>query len=111
MRDLDAGFAALADPTRRAILARLASGEATVMELAKPFAMSQPAVSRHIKVLEDAGLVVRRAEGTRRHLSIAPQGIDDLDRWLISLRDTLGRNYQRLDQLLATMDDEGKEET
>ena len=111
MRDLDTGFAALADPTRRAILARLASGEATVMELAKPFAMSQPAVSRHIKVLEDAGLVVRRAEGTRRHLSIAPQAIDDLDRWLISLRDTLGRNYQRLDQLLATMDDEGKEET
>lgn len=55
--------------------------------------------------------MVRRAEGTRRHLSIAPQAIDDLDRWLISLRDTLARNYQRLDQLLATMDDEGKEET
>ncbi|SMH50270.1 ArsR/SmtB family transcription factor [Mesorhizobium australicum] len=105
MKDLDAGFAALADPTRRAILARLASGEATVMELAKPFAMSQPAVSRHIKVLEDAGLVMRRAEGTKRHCRIAPEAIDELDRWLIGLRDALSRNYARLDALLATMDD------
>ena len=105
MKDLDAGFAALADPTRRAILARLASGEATVMELAKPFAMSQPAISRHIKVLEEAGLVMRRAEGTKRHCRIAPEAIDELDRWLIGLRDALSRNYERLDALLATMDD------
>jgi len=105
MKDLDAGFAALADPTRRAILARLASGEATVMELARPFAMSQPAISRHIKVLEEAGLVMRRAEGTKRHCRIAPEAIDELDRWLIGLRDTLSRNYARLDALLATMDD------
>jgi DNA-binding transcriptional ArsR family regulator len=105
MKDLDAGFAALADPTRRAILARLASGEATVMELAKPFAMSQPAVSRHIKVLEEAGLVMRRAEGTKRHCRIAPEAIDELDRWLMGLRDSLSRNYERLDALLATMDD------
>src|SRR5215470_13788430 len=64
--DLDASFAALADPTRRAILARLALGEATVNELAKPFEMTQPAVSQHLKVLEDAGLIVSRIDGTRR---------------------------------------------
>ncbi len=66
MQDLNAAFSALSDPTRRAILARLAQGEATVMELAQPFAMTQPSVSRHLKVLEDAGLITRRAEGTRR---------------------------------------------
>jgi DNA-binding transcriptional ArsR family regulator len=106
---LDATFSALADPTRRAILARLALGEATVMELAEPFAMSQPAVSRHIKVLEDAGLITRRAEGTKRPCRLAPQALDDIDRWLIALRDSLARNYDRLDELLSTMDEEGKE--
>lgn len=106
---LDATFSALADPTRRAILARLALGEATVMELAEPFAMSQPAVSRHIKVLEDARLITRRAEGTKRPCRLAPQTLDDIDRWLIALRDTLARNYDRLDDLLSTLDEDGKE--
>ena len=74
MMNLDAAFSALADPTRRAILARLASGEATVMELAAPFEMTQPAVSRHLKVLEGAGLIVRRVEGTKRPCRLAPAG-------------------------------------
>jgi len=106
---LDATFSALADPTRRAILARLALGEATVMELAEPFDMSQPAVSRHLKVLEDARLITRRAEGTKRPCRLAPQALDDIDRWLIALRDRLARNYDRLDELLLTMDEDGKE--
>jgi DNA-binding transcriptional ArsR family regulator len=106
---LDAAFSALADPTRRAILARLALGEATVMELAEPFAMSQPAVSRHIKVLEDARLITRRAEGTKRPCRLAPEALDDIDRWLIALRDRLARNYDRLDELLSTLDEDGKE--
>ena len=108
-RQLDATFSALADPTRRAILARLALGEATVMELAEPFAMSQPAVSRHLKVLEDARLITRRAEGTKRHCRLAPQALDDIDRWLIALRDRLARNYDRLDDLLSTLDEDGEE--
>lgn len=108
-RQLDATFSALADPTRRAILARLALGEATVMELAEPFAMSQPAVSRHIKVLEDARLITRRAEGTKRPCRLAPQALDDIDRWLIALRDRLARNYDRLDDLLSTLDEDGEE--
>ena len=106
---LDATFSALADPTRRAILARLALGEATVMELAEPFAMSQPAVSRHLKVLEDAKLITRRAEGTKRPCRLAPQALDDIDRWLIALRDRLARNYDRLDDLLSTLDEDGEE--
>ena len=107
-RRLDATFSALADPTRRAILARLALGEATVMELAEPFAMSQPAVSRHLKVLEDARLITRRAEGTKRPCRLAPQALDDIDRWLIALRDRLARNYDRLDDLLSTLDEDGE---
>ncbi len=103
MTDLDSAFSALADPTRRAILARLASGEATVMELAQPFDMSQPAISRHLKVLEGAGLIVRRAEGTRRHCSLAPTALEELEQWLVMLRRVLEANYGRLDRLLATM--------
>src|SRR5580704_9735814 len=72
MANLDAAFSALADPTRRAILARLALGEATVMDIAEPFDMTQPAVSRHLKVLEGAGLIVRRIEGTKRPCRLAP---------------------------------------
>jgi DNA-binding transcriptional ArsR family regulator len=101
MRNLDAAFSALADPTRRAILARLARGEATVMELAAPFEMTQPAVSRHLKVLEDAGLIVRRAEGTKRPCRLAPTAIDEIDRWLGVLREALAKNYDRLDGVLA----------
>lgn len=101
MQNLDSAFSALADPTRRAILARLARGEATVMELAKPFNMSQPAISQHLKVLEDAGLVTSRVAGTRRPRSLARPGIDALEQWLGVLRNALERNYDRLDQVLA----------
>lgn len=101
---LDAAFSALADPTRRAILARLASGEATVMELAQPFAVSQPAISQHLKVLEDAGLVIRRVDGARRPRRLAKGGIDAMDQWLAMLRTALETNYDRLDGVLATMD-------
>jgi DNA-binding transcriptional ArsR family regulator len=100
---LDAVFAALADPTRRAILARLASGEATVMELAAPFEMTQPAVSRHLKILEGAGLIVRRAEGTKRPCRLATAGIDEIDQWLGTLRQALAKSYERLDDVLAGM--------
>lgn len=98
---LDAGFAALADPTRRAILARLAKGEATVTELAEPFQMTQPAISQHLKVLEDAGLVVSRINGTKRPRRLAKEGIAAMDQWLAMLRDALEKNYSRLDDLLA----------
>jgi DNA-binding transcriptional ArsR family regulator len=100
---LDAAFAALADPTRRAILARLARGEATVKELAEPFEMSQPAISQHLKVLEDAGLVTQRAEGTRRPRRLARAGVEAMDQWLEMLRQALEQNYDRLDQVLAGM--------
>ncbi|HET8650058.1 MAG TPA: metalloregulator ArsR/SmtB family transcription factor [Gemmatimonadales bacterium] len=100
---LDAAFAALADPTRRAILARLARGEATVKELAEPFEMSQPAISQHLKVLEDAGLVTQRVEGTRRPRRLARAGVEAMDQWLEMLRQALEQNYDRLDQVLAGM--------
>lgn len=100
---LDFAFAALADPTRRAILVRLASGEATVMELARPFAMTQPAISRHLKVLEHAGLITRRAEGTTRPCRLAHAGVAAMDRWLDMLRTALAANYDRLDQVLASI--------
>jgi DNA-binding transcriptional ArsR family regulator len=103
MSNLDSAFSALADPTRRAILARLALGEATVMELAEPFEMTQPAVSRHIKVLEGAGLILRRVEGTRRPCRLAPAAVDEIDQWLAMLRQALSANYNRLDDVLAAM--------
>lgn len=100
-RSLDVTLAALADPTRRAILARLAEGEATVNDLAAPFAISQPAVSRHIRVLSDAGLITQRVDGARRPCRLAPGGLPDLDAYLSLLRRALDQNYARLDQLLA----------
>src|SRR5689334_14934620 len=103
MRNLDAAFSALADPTRRALLARLARGEATVLELAEPFDMTQPAISRHLKVLEGAGLIIRRVEGTKRPCRLAPAAITEIDQWLGLLRDALAKNYDRLDDVLATM--------
>lgn len=106
--DLNASFAAVADPTRRAILARLASGEATVNELAEPFDMSQPAISQHLKVLEEAGLIVQRIEGTRRPRRLAKAGIDAMDQWLGMLRKTLEQNYDRLDEVLAAMESNPK---
>jgi DNA-binding transcriptional ArsR family regulator len=103
MMNLDTAFSALADPTRRAILTRLALGETTINELAEPFKMTQPAISRHIKVLENAGLIVRRIEGTRRPCRLAPAGINEIDQWLGMLREALAANYDRLDEVLATM--------
>ena len=102
--DLNATFSAIADPTRRAILARLAKGEATVMELAEPFEMTQPAISQHLKVLEDAGLIVRRVVGTRRPRRLAKNGIEAIDQWLATLRKALEQNYDRLDTVLASME-------
>jgi DNA-binding transcriptional ArsR family regulator len=104
MHSLDAAFSALADPTRRAILARLANGEATVNELAEPFEMTQPAISQHLKVLEDAGLIVRRVEGTKRPRRLAKAGIEAMDQWLAMLRKALETNYERLDEVLAGME-------
>jgi DNA-binding transcriptional ArsR family regulator len=102
--DLDIAFSALADPTRRGILARLAKGEASVTELAEPFAMTQPAISQHLKVLEDAGLVVCRVDGTKRPRRLAEAGIVAMDQWLAMLRTALEKNYDRLDEVLAGMD-------
>ena len=110
MSTLDAAFAALADPTRRAILARLAKGEATVNELAEPFEMTQPAISQHLKVLEEAGLIVCRVEGTKRPRRLAKAGIEETDQWLAMLRKALEKNYDRLDEVLAGMETHKKEE-
>jgi DNA-binding transcriptional ArsR family regulator len=98
---LDTTFLALSDPTRRAILTRLARGEATVMELAKPFDMTQPAISRHLRVLEEAGLITRRVDGTKRPCRLAGAGVEAVDQWLAMLRGALERNYDRLDRVLA----------
>jgi DNA-binding transcriptional ArsR family regulator len=108
MNSLDATFFALSDPTRRAILARLARGEATVMQVAKPFDMTQPAVSRHLRVLEHAGLITRRVEGTKRPCRVQESGIQAVEQWLATLRDALSRNYDRLDKVLMDMQPRGK---
>ncbi len=102
--NLDSAFSALADPTRRAILPRLARGEATVAELGQPFKLTQPAISQHLKVLEDAGLVTRRVDGTRRPRRLAKAGIEVMDQWLAMLRQALEKNYDRLDEVLAGME-------
>lgn len=99
---LEAVCSALADPTRRAILARLAEGEATVNELVAPFPISQPAISRHLRVLEGAGLILRRVDGSRRPCRLAPGALNELDAFLAMLREAMETNYQRLDRLLAT---------
>ena len=100
---LDATFAALADPTRRAILARLASGEVSVMDLAKPFAMSQPAISRHLKVLERAGLISRGRDAQRRPCRIQAKPLGEASGWLEKYRQFWEANFQRLDALLDEM--------
>jgi DNA-binding transcriptional ArsR family regulator len=97
---LDATFAALADPTRRAFLARLAKGEATVMELAQPFAISQPAISKHIKVLERAGLVSRRRDAQRRPCRLEARPLRDVTQWLEGYRRFWARRFEALDDLL-----------
>jgi DNA-binding transcriptional ArsR family regulator len=106
---LDATFAALADPTRRAILARLRSGEATVAELAAPFDMSQPAVSKHLKVLQRAGLVSRRRDAQRRPCRLEAHPLKVATDWLANYRDYWEDSFQRLDVLLDELktDDRG----
>ena len=108
---LDATFAALADPTRRAILARLASGEASVTELAEPFKMTQPAISKHLKVLERAGLITRSREAQFRPCRIEPKALQDIDDWLEHYRRFFEESFDRLDSYLKTLqakESEGK---
>lgn len=100
---LNATFAALADPTRRAILARLATGEASVNELAAPFAMSQPAISKHLKVLERAGLISRGRDAQRRPRRLEAKPLAEATEWLENYRRVLEGNFQRLDALLDRM--------
>lgn len=97
---LDATFAALADPTRRAILTRLAQGEASVMELAEPFRMSQPAISKHLKVLERVGLISRGRDAQRRPCRLEAKPLAEVTEWLVGYRDFWAGNFQRLDTLL-----------
>mgnify|MGYP000978261633 CR=1 FL=1 len=101
--DLEATLAALADPTRRAILSRLADGEATVTELCAPFDLTQPAISFHLKVLERAGLIARRTDGARRPCRLVEGALAPLDDYLRPLRAAMERNYERLDALLVEM--------
>lgn len=100
---LDATFAALADPTRRAILVRLLEGEASVTQLAEPFAMSQPGVSKHLKVLEEAGLVSVGRDGQRRPRKLEPEPLAEAGSWLQRLREVWDADYARLDVLLASL--------
>ena len=101
--NLDRTFAALAYPTRRAILARLARGETTVQELAEPFAMSLPAVSKHLKVLERAGLIARSREAQWRPCRIEPRALKDVDDWLSRYRRFFDESFDRLDSYLKTL--------
>ena len=100
---LDATFAALADPTRRAILARLASGDASVTELGRPFEMTQPAISKHLKVLERAGLITRGVDAQRRPRRLEPAPLAEASRWLEDYRRLWEANFQRLDLVLKGM--------
>jgi len=105
---LNAIFAALADPTRRAILARLASGEASVSDLAKPFAMSQPAISKHLKVLERAGLVSRSRDAQRRPRRLEAKPLAEASQWLERYRQFWEGTFQRLDALLVELKTDAK---
>lgn len=107
---LDATFAALADPTRRAILARLMAGEATVTELAEPFAMSQPAISKHLKVLERAGLIARGRDAQRRPCRLQAERLAEATEWLAGYRRFWEGTFQRLDALLDELNDANKNE-
>ena len=101
--ELSMTFAALADPTRRAILSRLAKGEASVLELAEPFSMSQPAVSKHLKVLERAGLVSRGQDAQRRPRRLEAKPLAEATKWLENYRQFWERRFQHLDALLDEM--------
>jgi DNA-binding transcriptional ArsR family regulator len=98
--DLDAAFAALADPTRRAIVARLATSEATVLELAEPFAISLPAISRHLKVLEQAGLISRSRDAQRRPCQLRPEALREVSAWADHTRQAWEERFDRLDEYL-----------
>ena len=105
---LDTTFAALADPTRRAILARLASGEASVMELAEPFEMTQPAISKHLKVLERAGLISRGRDAQRRPCRLEAQPLAEATEWLANYRQYWEGNFRRLDSVLDELKGKGR---
>jgi DNA-binding transcriptional ArsR family regulator len=107
---LDTAFAALSDPTRRAILARLALGETSVTELAKPFAMSLPAVSKHLKVLERAGLIARGREAQWRPCRIEPRVLKDIDDWLNHYRRFFDESFDRLDAYLQKLQTQDRDE-
>jgi DNA-binding transcriptional ArsR family regulator len=102
-QQLDSVFNALADPTRRAILARLTEGEANVAELAAPFRMSQPAVSRHLKVLEQAGLISRHRQATARLSRLEAEPLREATVWLADYREFWTQSYERLDELVARL--------
>jgi DNA-binding transcriptional ArsR family regulator len=104
--ELDAVFGALADPTRRSILARLTRGEATVAELVAPFEMSQPAISRHLKVLERAGLITRTRRATARLSHLRAKPLQDATEWLTAYREFWEERYERLDEVLAALQEQ-----
>lgn len=108
--DIDAVFAALADPTRRAILTRLAAGEASVNEIAAPFDMSQPAVSKHLKVLERAGLVCRGTDRQKRPARLNAKPMREAVAWLESFREFWTTSFDQLDDLLESLKDADKGE-
>ncbi len=108
--DLDQVFHALADGTRRAILMRLANGDATVRELTEPFDMSQPAVSKHLRVLEQAGLVGRSVDQQRRPASLKPERLITAVSWLFEFRPMWGTSFDQLDELLFELQNTDKEE-
>ncbi|HEY7590499.1 MAG TPA: metalloregulator ArsR/SmtB family transcription factor [Candidatus Limnocylindrales bacterium] len=108
---LSAVFGALADPTRRAILARLTQGDLSVGELAKPFPISQPAISGHLKVLEDAGLISRTRRATARLSHLEPEPLRDATEWLARYREYWDESYERLDELLETLKSDDTERT
>lgn len=101
--NLDSIFAALADPTRRAIVARLATGEATVLELAAPFEISLPAISRHLKVLERAGLISRGRDAQRRPCQLRAAALDEVTRWTQRTREVWSERFDQLDEVIAEM--------
>ncbi len=105
---LDLTFAALADPTRRAILARLATGEASVQDIAAPFDMSQPAISKHLKVLERAGLISVNIDAQRRPRRLEPKRLEEAVDWIERYREIFEQNYQRLDALLEDLQSKPK---
>jgi DNA-binding transcriptional ArsR family regulator len=105
--DLDRAFGALSDPTRRAILARLAEGDAGVLDVAEPFPMSQPAVTKHLRVLEDAGLISRHRLARRRMCHLEPRRLRQLSDWVGSYRDFWEESFERLDELLEELQGPG----